>query len=59
MTTARWQAFKDMIDCKIDISVFQHEKALIELNNVRNGTHIKIDFRCFNGGYHPKKKLKR
>lgn len=56
MTIAKQQAFKDMIDCKIDISVFQYEKVLIELNNIKNGTHIKIDFRCFNGGYHPKKK---
>lgn len=55
MTEARQQAFKDMIDCNIDVRVFQHEKVLIELNNIENGTHIKIDFRCFNGGYHPKK----
>ena len=54
MTEARQQAFKDMAECNINISVFQYEKMLIELNNIQNGTNIKIDFRCFNGGYHPK-----
>jgi hypothetical protein len=56
MTTAKQQALKDMVECKIDISVFQHEKVLIELNNIKNETIVKIDFRCFNGGYHPKRK---
>lgn len=56
MITARQQALKDMVECKIDISVFQHEKVLVELSNLKNETTIKIDFRCFNGGYHPKRK---
>lgn len=56
MTNARKQALKDMMACKVDVTVFKHERVLIELNNIRNETHIKIDFRCFNGGYHPKKR---
>ena len=56
MTTAKQQALKDMLKCKIDISVFKHERVLIEINNLKNETNIKIDFRCFNGGYHPKKR---
>lgn len=53
MTTAKEQAFKDMSEAGISVVFFSFEKAIIEFTATEDS--IKIDFRKFNGGHHPKK----
>lgn len=53
--TAKKQAMLDMQNCKIQISVFEFEKALLEFTRVSEDIAIR-DFRKFNGGHNKKHK---
>lgn len=58
--TVRKQAFLDMIEEGLNISVFTYEKVIIEITRRENKTSDnedikKPDFRCFNGGKRDKK----
>jgi hypothetical protein len=51
--TAKQQAMIDMSSEGISVTFLAFEKAIIEFTATENS--IKIDFRKFNGGYHPTK----
>lgn len=52
--TAKEQAMSDMVKLGICVNVLIREKEILEFTATENS--IRIDFRKFNGGYHPKKK---
>jgi uncharacterized ubiquitin-like protein YukD len=58
--TVRKQAFLDMIEEGLNISVFTYEKVIIEItrrdDKTSDNEDKKPDFRCFNGGKRDKKK---
>ena len=51
--TAKQQAMIDMSSEGISVTFIAFEKAILEFTATEDS--IKIDFRKFNGGYHPKK----
>lgn len=51
--TAKQQAMIDMSSEGISIAFFSFEKAILEFTATEDS--IRVDFRKFNGGYHPKK----
>ena len=51
--TAKQQALIDMSSEGISVTFIAFEKAIIGFTKTEDS--IKIDFRKFNGGYHPKK----
>lgn len=51
--TAKQQAMIDMSSEGISIVFFSFEKAILEFTATEDS--IKVDFRKFNRGYHPKK----
>ena len=51
---AKHQALKDMAAVGIDVSVFHYERIILTLTATE--ASVRIDFRKFNGGAHPKKK---
>ena len=51
--TAKQQAMIDMSSEGISVTFFKFEKAILEFTETEDS--IRIDFRKFNGGHHPKK----
>lgn len=51
--TAKQQALIDMSSEGISVTFIAFEKAILEFTATEDS--IKVDFRKFNGGHHPKK----
>lgn len=51
--TAKQQAMIDMSSEGISIVFFSFEKAILEFTATEDS--VRVDFRKFNGGHHPKK----
>lgn len=49
----REYAMKDMTECHVDIKFLLNEKAILNITSTED--YVRVDFRKFNGGYHPKK----
>lgn len=50
---AKLQAMKDMTSCGVSIGYLVYEREILEFTKTEASN--RVDFRKFNGGFHPKK----